>query len=83
MGEPYQPKVTVGVGEHFNPKCNQMSGSSAADYRTPHAADVAAEAMRKRAERRAAEREYQLAKKAANVAPGVEPQRWLSNDDIS
>lgn len=71
------------MGEHINPKCNQLSGASLADHRIADASDVAAEAMKKRAERRAAEREYQLAKKAAKDAPGAEPQRWLSNDDIS
>ena len=71
------------MGEHTNPKCNQLSGASLSDHRIADASDVAAEAMRKRAERRASERAYKEALAKSKSLPDNSPQRWLSNDDLA
>ena len=80
---PYRPVITQGAAGGFNPKCNQASGAQMASDSIPSAAKVAEEAMRKRAAERAAQEAYRRAKKASKGTPKDEPQRWLSNDDLS
>jgi hypothetical protein len=79
---PYRPVITQGAEGGFNPKCNQASGAKVASPSLPSAADVAEEAMRKRAAQRADEEAYLRAKEASKESRQVEPKRWLSNEDL-
>jgi hypothetical protein len=52
MAEIYKPKITEGESGGFNPKCNQASGAQFASPSIPSAAEVAEQAMNKRAAER-------------------------------
>ncbi len=79
----YKPKFTEGAASGFNPKCNQTSGAQFASSSIPSAAEVAEEAMRKRAAERASQEAYKRAKKASQRQTTSEPRRWLSNEDLA
>ncbi len=79
----YKPKITEGAAKGFNPKCNQTSGAQFASPSIPSAAEVAEEGMRKKAAERASQEAYKRAKEASKGKTKSEPQRWLSNDDLT
>lgn len=83
MAQPYRPVVTEGAGESFNPTCNQASGAQIVSDSIPSAAEVAEEAMCKRAAHHAGEEAYRRAKEASRGTPKSEPERWLSNEDLT
>ncbi len=83
MAAPYRPKITNGAGGGFNPACDQASGAQVASPSIPSAADVAEQAMRKRAAERASQEAYRRAKAASKGGTKSEPQRWLSNEDLA
>lgn len=83
MKKPYRPVVTEGAGSGFNPKCNLTFDPEAVSKSIPSVAEVAAEAMRKRAVHRAQEEAYNHAKEASRRKLQVDPKRWLSNNDLT
>ena len=82
MAEIYKPKITEGASSDFNPKCNQSSGAQFASSSIPSTAEVAEQAMRRRATERASQEAYRQAKEESKGRTKSDPKRWLSNQDL-
>ena len=83
MAKPSKFIITDGAGSGFNPKCNVRSDVQVNSSSIPSVSEVAAEAMRKRAEDRRQQEAYKEAKRASKNAQKEEPKRWLSNEDLT
>ena len=79
---PSQRTYEIIGGSGFNPKGNVLPDPQGASSAIPSVAEVAAEAMRKRAAQRADEVAYKRAKEASKWALKSDPQRWLSGEDL-